>query len=436
LSVGPLLTFDITLYPKLKSIVENRYKNSIAYDRHQDGAYDNNWVKEYELFYNKQVHSSPCVKRIFFKDRNNVNVGFVDIRPVTDGSEVTETYLSPPEELTKNNNSYIKCLNTYYQYGEKITCVPFIMPESIFGMCIHASVWICLKCLEGSIERPLSIPEIQSSARGTPYTDKEGLPFVQTARILRMSRAYAFYLNSNEPPFLDDERLLMSLYAYVESGLPVILGVDTSDLEWWKGAREQGYHSIVAIGHTMNNNDIDKFIFHDESAFPYVTLTIEDLLKAWHIPRKYEYTDITVRELLVAVPAEVSLAFHRVYQQFSGWLLVLISRKFINNQDVKNLAIRPYLGSIISLLMNPHKSVVMAISELKQPPRYLWYIELFDNDSDKRDPKSSKGFFVRDATKETEFRLLYLKERQTAIYQIDKESTFQRWDNKEERIKI
>ncbi len=432
------MSFDLTRYPRLKEIINKTYGGVIAYDKHHDGAYDNNWVKEYDLFYNKQAYSSPCVRRIFLKDAEGKSVGFSDIRPITDGSEVSETYLSPPANLgtNKKNQSYIKCLRTFNQYGEKIRCVPFIMPESIFGMCIHASVWICLKCLEGSIERPLSIPEIQSSARGSPYTDKEGLPFVQTARILRMSRAYAFYINSNEHPFLDDERMLMSLYAYVESNLPVIIGVDTNDLEWWAGAREQGYHSIVAIGHTMNKNDIDKFIFHDESAFPYLTLNIEDLLKAWHIPRKFEYTDLTVRELLVAVPAEVSVAFHRVYQQFSGWLLALIAKGLIKPSDVKNIEIRPYLNSILPLFLEPHESVIMAIRELNAPPRYLWYIELFDKESDKQDPKNSKGFFIRDATRETDFRLLYLQKNGTAVYQATRDSTFQRWDDREDRVQI
>jgi hypothetical protein len=428
------LSFDLSRYSRLKAIVDQTYGTTIVYDKHHDGAYDNNWVKEYELFYNKQAYSSPCVRRIFFKDTTGKAAGFSDIRPITDGSEVSETYLVPPPSLSEDKQAFIKCLRTLDQYGEKVTCVPYIMPESIFGMCIHASVWICLKCLEESIERPLSIPEIQSTARGSPYTDKEGLPFVQTARILRMSRAYAFYINSNEPPFLDDERMLMSLYAYVESNLPVILGVDTSDLEWWQGAREQGYHSIVAIGHTMNNNDIDKFIFHDESAFPYVTLTIEDLLKAWHIPHKDEYSNITVRELLVAVPPEVSVAFHRVYQQFSGWLLALITKNLIKQTDVKNLEIRPFLNSFIKLFLEPHKSVINAVKELDHPPTYLWYIELFDKNSDKKDPKNSKGFFLRDATRESEFRLLYLKDQKTAIYQATRDATFQRWDDKEEKI--
>ena len=355
-------------------------------------------------------------------------MGFVDLRPVTDGSEISETYLVPPDSLVQKN-IYFKCLRPCDQYGEQVTCTPYIMPESIFGVCIHASMWICLKILEGMIEKPLSIPEIQKTAYGSPYTDKQGLPFVQTARILRMSRAYSFYINNSEA-LLDDDRMLMELYAYVESGLPVIVGVDTRDLAWWNGAREHGYHSIVAIGHSMKDNMTDGFIFHDESALPYQMLNSSDVLKAWHIPRLLEFSDTTVRELLVAVPPEVSLPFHRVFQQFQAWLLTLIVKGIVNLRDFSNLEFRPILIPSFFLFVTPKEIMFSALRDLETMPKYLWCIYLFDRGAEKNDLEHAKGFFIRDATRQTQFRALYLRNQKSLIYQTSRNKIFQRWEGR------
>ena len=179
-------------------------------------------------------------------------------------------------------NAYVKCLGQHNAYGETVACVPFVMPESIFGMCIHASIWICLKILvnQGMINDVLTIPEVQTLASGRPYTDKQGLLFVQASRLLRMCRTSAFYINNKEENLTDDE-MIMQLYAYVESRLPVIIGVDVANITWWKTLRH-GYHSMVVIGHTLKDNKVDGFIVHDESSLPYQVMTKQELLTAWH----------------------------------------------------------------------------------------------------------------------------------------------------------
>ena len=283
------MPIDLSQYPTLNSILEEIYPNELEYKTHQDGAFDSNWIREYELFYSKQNNSAPYVRRIFFKTKEHRGrfAGFVDIRPVTDGSEVCETYLIPPKSLRDDKKAYMKCLSKYSQYGKIISCTPYIMPDCTFGMCMQTSIWICLKILEGLVEKPLTIPEIQSLAQGSPFADSEGLDFAKTARIFRMSKAMALYKNNCQGVHLKDNQMLNELYAYVESNLPVIVGVDTRDLSWWAGATEPGgYHSLVAIGHTMEENKVDGFIVHDESALPYATLKNEALLKAGTFQRK------------------------------------------------------------------------------------------------------------------------------------------------------
>lgn len=415
------MPLNIDSYPYLESILRTVYQNRITHKKSIKGAHDSNWIKEYELFYSKQPKSTPYVTRIYFKDNvsRGKDVGFLNVRPVTDGSEISETYLKPPKTLSSENGVYIKCLDTYDIYGESVECVPFIMPETIFGMCIHASIWICLKILEKKgrmIEKALCIPEIQQLAGGSPYSDKQGLVFVQAARLLRMSRANAFYVINKEQPVLNDNQMLLELYAYVESKLPVIVGVDVADLQWWESARH-GYHSIVAIGHTMENNKIDGFIFHDESAFPYQLMKNDELLNAWHVPVRSN-TDPSnyVREMLVAVPPEVSLAFHEAFHEFQE-LLRNLSHRGVTNETIDRLVIRPMLRDSADFFIETRNTLLFRALREANFPLYIWVFLLYDVDST-RDLEHVKGFFVRDATQRTEFRFFYFKKEKKAIYQL------------------
>jgi hypothetical protein len=439
MQVNARLRLNLSQYPFFSRILQQTYENELIYSHHSDGAHDANWVKEYEFFYNKQPHSTPYVRRIFLK-RNEPRgkpAGFVDIRPVSDGSEVSESYLVPPKSLSPDNNVYLNCLGTYTEYGQHVHCVPYIMPDSIFGMCIHGSLWIAIKVLENlhTIERAVTIPEIQTLVRGHPYTDKEGLPFKQAARILRMSRTHAFYIQ-RETPDLDDSGMLMELFAYVESGLPVIVGVSTQNLPWWTGAAEQGYHSIVAIGNTIHDNKIEGFVFHDESALPYQKLSNDALLKAWHDPK------MDVRELLVAVPPSVTLQFSDAFQEFAEMLTLMENRGLIS-VNVDEIRIRPLLlmaSNFVFVVYGAPSPITQLLYRVLResdvaPSGYLWVIFWFGEHDNRNDPNAAKGFFARDATRETDFRMLFMRETKTAIYQA-KGTIYQRREDRKNRKRL
>ncbi|MFH0897653.1 MAG: hypothetical protein V1850_06380 [Candidatus Bathyarchaeota archaeon] len=422
------MQIDPNTYPFLSEIVIHVYQNQLEISEIVNGAHDSNWSKEFELFYNRQPKSSPYVKRLFLKkigtSRRTGKVGYVDIRPITDGSEVSEAYLNPPDNISTSNSVYPKCVDSYNEFGESIRCTPYIMPDTIFGMCIHASVWICLKILERKkmIAQSLTIPEIQELVAGNPYTDKQGLLFVQTARLLRMCRTQAFYIISSEAG-LNDEQMLTELYAYVESGLPVILGVDTAMLPWWIPGNH-GYHSIVAIGHTMSNNEIDGFIFHDESRLPYQVLKKTDLINAWNIPYEGENQNYE-RELLVAVPPEVVLPFFLVFQEFRQFISSLRNRN-VFSETLNDLSIQPILMVADDLVHfafeSDNVSFFDALSDAGTfgvEKGYFWVIFLFESGSNRTEKKNAKAFFIRDATQKNDFRLICLQREKDIVYQIN-----------------
>lgn len=431
------MPFDLEQYPYLKKILEKTYRGEIVYRDTVDGAHDSNWVKEYELFYSKQPNSTPYVKRLRFKvnEKRGRKAGFVNIRPITDASEVSETFLIPPKSLNPQNGAYIKCSEEYEDYGEKVECTPYIMPETIFGMCIHASIWICLKILEkmDMIERALCVPEIQNLASGNPYADKQGLIFVQAARLLRMCRTSSFYIINKERPYLTDPEMLTELYAYVESCLPVIIGVDIADLEWWETNRH-GYHSIVAIGHTMEGNQVNGFIFHDESVLPYQVMKNDALLDAWHKPGHREARNY-VREMLVAVPPEVSLPFHETYHQFEQILLTLREKQIIS-ETAESLIIRPMLEHSAMLFFKTRNRLLYRALRESNFPSYVWVFYVFDADTERKNVEKAKGFFVRDATAGTELRFFYLKDEKRAVYQVQEGKVYIITEGRKRRKRI
>ena len=422
------MPFDLDRFPYLRGIIRETYQNRVTFKASEIGAHDTNWSKEFELFYNKQPNSKPYVERIFLREDKprGKTIGFVNLRPISDASHVSETYLTPPESLSEENGVYITCMDEFNEYGHEIECVPYVMPDSIFGMCIHASIWICLKILENQqmIENCLSIPEIQTYATGRPYTDKQGLLFVQATRILRMCRTSAFYVNNKVRPYLSDEQMLMELYAYIESGLPVILGVDTGDLPWWLRTRNE-FHSIVAIGYTKEGNETTGFVFHDESAYPYKVLTTDQLLSTWHHKNQTAPNRFT-RELLVAVPPQVSLQFTEAYQQFEEMLSELRNREIISERT-DGFHFRPMLTTSMDVFFETGRNALFFLA-LREAhfPRHVWVFHLFDVNDDGRDLEQSEGFYVRDASRETEFRFVYIKETRKAIYQIDEEKIYER----------
>ena len=129
------LTFDTSGTPYLKMILEDVYSGKARISRVVRGSLDQNWHREWDHFYRKQL-SPPWTTRLRLRCDDRF-LGFCHVRPASDGSRVSETYLAPPPEQTEQNGYYLKCLVQATEYGEEpIDCVPFIMPEGNLGVCI------------------------------------------------------------------------------------------------------------------------------------------------------------------------------------------------------------------------------------------------------------------------------------------------------------
>lgn len=395
---------DIIKFPFLSEINDRIYSGALQVKEVFQGSFDNNWYHEYKNLYTSAPKATPYVKRLQLYYSNNF-FGIVSVRPINPKdpedhkkvhSEVSETYLREPPHMTEDNYFYLKCKDKYDEYGFSISCIPFIMPNPYFGVCAQAAVWISLKILErlsSNAVKSQSIPHIQLSASGHYFSDAKGLIFPHIGRLFRMNNCEAFLYDSWKMRLTDDE-MKNIIYAYVESGFPVIIGIDVSKARWWDG-HPPGYHSIVLIGHTIDGKTgkINGFIAHDESRFPYITINEEELLKVWDIPeetkKKYlEDPKKPIRMAAVGVPPVVGVGYEEVVK----WTLILdglYKRKII---DKKQFPIRPILTTFNNF-MDFFKSLKFGDNKFKKLikekhqrvlfPGWMWMLLLYESEMER-----------------------------------------------------
>ena len=276
----------------------------------------------------------PYVNRVLVTN-GGAFLGWIDIRPMIDGG-ITEAYIKPPARMVPPQY-YLTCEREIIPVAslrprsgevEKIECVPYVQyaGSGEIGVCAQYAARLVLLTLKG-INAP-TVPEITSSAvkeillGGIERSREEGLTVGEIAHILERE-GYNIFKYSRilcdvcGQPFHEikcincGNRLSISpvsmepnienIYAYVESGFPVLLGVERAKLlEWWDGKGDEP-HALVAIGHTLSENDkVDGLIVHDVSKYPYQVLTD---------PHNGKPLEEIINEAIVPVPREVTIRY-------------------------------------------------------------------------------------------------------------------------------
>ena len=395
------MVFEMDL-PRFDEINLKIYSGNLQVDESIVGACDINWLKEYEDHYHHNKYCKPYATRLSFKDENQKKMGFVNIRlapcPECVASELSETYLRPPDTLMDGKTNFVTCLGSYDQYAQLVECVPFIMPEGTLNVCAQASTWIILKIIENLSQTPCSeaMPAIQRMATGVPWSDGAGLTLKSVSRLLQKNHCGTFYFNSERMP-LNEEGLINLIYAYVESGLPVLLGVDVNKLSWWGGHKPDN-HALVIIGHQMDNSGkISGFILHDESMYPYLTITKNELLVAWRAANEEEI----IREAVVTTPPEVLVPFETA----NNVTKALVAELGKLNFSSADFHIRPLLkhineiDDVIEKFLKDNsnaKIIKYGLRERGDNPEYVW-VFLLHSSADKRLSQESEGIILIDA---------------------------------------
>jgi len=245
--------------------------------------------------------------------------GFVDITP---WGNIDDAFLKPPLWM-KAPLYWVTCKKQFAHEKilrpdpkETIECVPYVHVgvESRIGVCAQYAVRLALMNL---LQRVPTVPELTYWLQ---RPQKDGWTAERITQVMseaiRREGLTAFRYSSSKCPICNEllpnvactacktemphsflKPTKENIYAYIESGIPVILGVERAgDLPWWDDTFEEG-HALVGIGHTLSNKgDVTGFIVHDVSTYPYQVLqeplengkSIEDIIVEAIVPLYHE----------------------------------------------------------------------------------------------------------------------------------------------------
>lgn len=387
------------------------------------------WEKE------KECHSLSCTispsmaSRCYVTQNSNaqhVHEGHIDFRPRDSKEELTvsDAFLPIPDE----ERFYATCKKAYRSdnpFCPIIETVPYTTPDNVNFLCSPSTLWIMLRILSVDFGKEyISLGDINSnlpsSSRGNSVGIKEYIPFFS-----KYGYEPVFYSGNKQIDFFKDcknkideckdhtcdlklfyelvrgkeddfnDPVMNSeiLYSYIESGIPVYMVFEATNLIEelkLKGQTTDSYHAVVAIGHTLDaNSNCTHYIIHDVSIAPFVKIS-------------KEFIDQNLLEALVLLPNVIKVRpekieekFNEIYKAYlqSNNLLSDLCKTnikkrsfFSRSQDVKFWFTNPYL----------YDEKTISIFANADFPVYIWVIEIKTNNI--KDANQCTGHIVFDAT--------------------------------------
>jgi len=248
-----------------------------------------------------EVELPSFIDRIYLKIKGDYK-GYIDFAPI---GNISEVFLKPPEWM-RPPQYYVTCKRRFYpgkalfrpEIQEEICCVPYVRVQGQIGVCAQYAVRLALMVL--SPKAP-TVPELTFKASrsllsgGIERRQNEGWNADEITHIIESEGYTAFRYSrhfcqicqnplrkvkcaecNNELMIspMSLEPTIENIYAYIESGIPVLIGVkNVSYLPWWPKDSGESAHALVGIGHTISDEGkVDGLIVHDESTYPYQVL--------------------------------------------------------------------------------------------------------------------------------------------------------------------
>lgn len=217
-------------------------------------------------------------------------LGFVTIRPVR-SSPVAATILRslPDQHFLLSRDKF-----DVHLAGKRfsVSGTPFMQQDNAVGACAQASIWMALRTMRKKEGNSAFDPaQITGAAtrflvRGRTLPNREGLGADQMIEAIRFAGYSPHIMQFITESMLEGVELYHAkrkIYTYVESEIPVVLGVFPSPITG---------HAIVLIGHNWDENNyplhfldlnglkiyhasewVTNFIAHNDNTGPYITLS-------------------------------------------------------------------------------------------------------------------------------------------------------------------
>lgn len=342
--------------------------------------------------------------------------GHIDFRVIDDEVTISDAFLPVPNEIGTNNphdklsstselkikrkDIWITCQKRYLSDDPKncgILTVPYTQPDGITSLCSPVTMWIMLRVLCKSFNKEYvslqeivsNLPECNESIQNNKNGNDNGVSINQYFPFLtlknfdallyqgkRNSELYREKCPSNFSgncrlkeehnkrfcgPIMDWE----TAYAYVESEFPVYGVFETEEL-LSDSKKNQQCHTVAIIGHTMFENEVNGFIYHDVSGLPFSFMSKE----------RFQSKLI---ESLVVVPKEIVVRYEDALKSMK-----IIKDKLMLGEDSEKLFYRAILlqSQKIKYWFSHHTedTKISAMYSECVLPKYSWMFELRKSD--------------------------------------------------------
>lgn len=262
----------------------------------QEAVRDPDFVEEYEAFYSKQQKSvSNLCRRLHFfavaapataptlepadvlafvdAAAKDDYVGFVTLRPLRHapvGASILKHL--PQAPVTCKDEFPVHIAGCEFS----VSGTPYLQQDNAVGACAQASIWVALRTLRKRLGNSAYSPAELTVAATKHFTfnrvfpGRDGLTPQQMLEAIRSAGHDPLIIDLRNQKATPDERAVEASKAaapYLDSGLPVILGLDNPT----------GGHAVVAIGFgpsAMGNVYPDVLTIHNDNSGCYLSLPL------------------------------------------------------------------------------------------------------------------------------------------------------------------
>ena len=335
----------------------------------------------YSSFYSKKHRLLPkeCYRIHFFTNADtspDSYGGFMVLRPSTIEDSRGRSHIMP-ELLVNANKSFIMLapskshiLGTKYE----VKAFPWMAQETDISRCAHSATWSIVRYFSEKYShyKQRSINDIVEM---TPLflnrkTPSEGLTLSQLSEVFSAAGFHPLILRKGKDK-ISQERFKSSIFAYIESGIPIIAALPDRD------------HAISIVGHgdinqqkvakynskepTLSHNFIDSLIGIDDNYLPYINISDKPSKGSYGI-KHIEYALIPLYEKMF-LPADIVIMRAKY----------LIQAKHLDVPS--NSILRPYITSSRSLKRETRENISLndELREiiLKTPmPQFVWCVDI------------------------------------------------------------
>ena len=188
-----------------------------------------------------------------------------------------------------------------------VTGTSFLQQDTRVGACAQVAIWTGMRHMHARYNYPwVSVADITTFAKPPSPIEAVSLPNASD-RLSTESMVGAIAEAGYQPLYIPRPDIASAILPYVESGIPVILGLDIGG---------NVGHAVTVIGRVFakqgspTNRAIDyvpAYIVHDDQSGPYMRLPLDK-----HSSARYSFSDQTIKPQLPSGPVELNVLDHAV----------------------------------------------------------------------------------------------------------------------------